>query len=286
MDHDLFISYQWDVQKQVRKLNDFLTSKNYNVWMDVHQLSAGSSCLHSQLASSIKCSKAVICCITSKYVKSNNCYLELNWTNECGKKLIVLMFEDLKVSELDRVGFIISPQLRINLFEDKQVIETWQGPKFDELLRAIDNSIGKGSQHLRTLSPLSSQVQLAVSVEKSPEFSKENANCLPIIVKTNIELSVTDLDKQKSLNSKLTVAKNEYQPIIREVSPFRSQIQKSSAPKQDCNVFIEKLDRKSPGPSLITHKSIVIFFNLQSNKNFNLSLFLFKGAWQACASKC
>ena len=140
------------------------------------------------------------------------------------------------------------------------MIENWQGPKCDELQKAIANSIGKESQNLRTDSSLGSQVQLAVAMEKSPEFANENANCLPIIVKTNIGISATYRDTQKSLNSRLTVAKNECQPIIREVSPFRSPIQKSSAPKQEYNVFIEKLDRKSPGPSLGPNKPTVIHF--------------------------
>lgn len=108
--------------------------------MDIRELSVGTN-LNENLAKAIKNSKAVICCITRAYDKSENCIQEINWAKLNKKPLIVLMFEDVDVTELESVGFIIAPLLRINLFEDKQVINSWNGPKFDELIKAINNAL-------------------------------------------------------------------------------------------------------------------------------------------------
>jgi hypothetical protein len=127
--NDLFISYQWGSQESVKNLYEFLKSKKYKTWMDINRLDAGGLGLNNQLSQAIKSSRVVICCITKAYDKSENCKLEINWAKQNKKPLIILMFEDVPVEQLDNVGFIITPLLRINLFEDKQVFRKWTGPK-------------------------------------------------------------------------------------------------------------------------------------------------------------
>ena len=41
------------------------------------------------------------------------------------------MFENVKITDMEFVGFYITSILRINLFEDPQVMQSWQGPKSD-----------------------------------------------------------------------------------------------------------------------------------------------------------
>ena len=48
-----------------------------------------------------------MCLITEDYTKSHNCYLEIEYANTIGKKIIVLLIEELKIEDLGAVGFII-----------------------------------------------------------------------------------------------------------------------------------------------------------------------------------
>lgn len=139
--YDLFLSYQWNIKENVQSLHDYLSSLNYTVIMDDHTFSANSD-LSIQITQAVKNSRAVICCITKAYDTSKNCRREISLANDYNKPLIVLMFEDLKITDLEFVGFYITSILRINLFEDPQVTQSWQGPKSDEIIKAINNALG------------------------------------------------------------------------------------------------------------------------------------------------
>ena len=139
--NDLFISYQWDNQQDVIKLKEFLKRNNFQVWMDIAGLSAGDT-LTEKLSQAILNSKIIICCITKKYAESTMCRKEIHFAINEKKPIIPLMFEYVKMSELDGgVGFLISDILRINLFKDKNVLTNWLGPLSEELLSAVRDSL-------------------------------------------------------------------------------------------------------------------------------------------------
>ena len=116
---DIFISYNWNIKKQVKSLYEMLTGQNYKVWMDDKELNAGSSALTAELANAIKTSKIFLSCVTEDYCKSFNCNLEVEFASQSKKTMIVLMVDKLDTTSIheiqikDRnkksgIGFIIT----------------------------------------------------------------------------------------------------------------------------------------------------------------------------------
>ena len=100
---DIFLSYNWKIKEQVKLLHEKLEKEGFKVWRDDRELHAGNSALTVELAKSIKKSKAVICCITKDYCKSNNCNLEIEFASSCKKQLIVLMIDKIEPTEIDEI---------------------------------------------------------------------------------------------------------------------------------------------------------------------------------------
>ena len=55
--YDIFISYNWNVKKQVKLLHEILENLNYKVWRDEIGLNAVNNSLTAELANAIKTSK-------------------------------------------------------------------------------------------------------------------------------------------------------------------------------------------------------------------------------------
>jgi len=100
---DVFISYNWGIKAQVKKLYAILTSLNYKVWMDERELNAGNSPLTTELAMAIKNSKVILSCITKDYCKSFNCNLEVEYSSAKKKQMVVLMIERMDTTEIDEI---------------------------------------------------------------------------------------------------------------------------------------------------------------------------------------
>ncbi len=92
---DVFISYNSDIKKQVKQLDEVLKSLNYKVWLDERELSADSSPLTAELAMAIRDSKVILSCITKDYCASFNCNLEI--------EIITLMIEEIDTSKIDEI---------------------------------------------------------------------------------------------------------------------------------------------------------------------------------------
>ena len=137
MSFDAFLSYQWDIQESVKSLKHFLqTQRGLKAWLDIDEVD-GSQTLFEDFANAIRNSKVLICCVTRSYMQSQFCVDELLFAIAKRKPVIVLMYENVALAELGDVGVAISPLLRINLFEDEQVKQSWSGPKSDALVRAL-----------------------------------------------------------------------------------------------------------------------------------------------------
>ena len=101
--YDVFISYNWKIQKQVKKLYDILKSLDYEVWLDERKLNAGSNPLTAELAVAIKNSKVILCCITTDYCKSYTSNLEIEYASAKKKQIIVLMIEEIDTTRIDEI---------------------------------------------------------------------------------------------------------------------------------------------------------------------------------------
>lgn len=100
----IFISYHWDVQSKVEKLAQHLESQGYDCCMDVNTVSSprrsssqetdlSNDNLQSQILRKMKSSSVVLCCITHKYICSENCSNDLNLANSLSKPIVPLIFQ-------------------------------------------------------------------------------------------------------------------------------------------------------------------------------------------------
>lgn len=146
---DVFLSYSNDLKDEVKKLYRKLTAYGLNVWLDlmvVRDQKSVSSQRLSEILTGINVSRIFLCCITHKYAQDKDCESELSVAYDANKKIIVLMYEDAKLSDLKGVGFKISRLSRINVFGEHYFSSlklNSRSSKFDELIQTIGEELGR-----------------------------------------------------------------------------------------------------------------------------------------------
>ncbi|XP_064624651.1 uncharacterized protein LOC135486079 [Lineus longissimus] len=88
----VFISYQWDSQDEVRPLRDRLEKAGFTCWMDIGQMGGGDQ-LHAKIDEGIRNSKVVIACLSPKYTVSHYCSRELSLADITRKPIIPVMYD-------------------------------------------------------------------------------------------------------------------------------------------------------------------------------------------------
>ena len=140
---ELFISYQWDIQEKIKILERSLIKQlGIKVWRDEEQLVSGTW-LYDEITKGIKNCSVFICCITNKYSLSENCKREIMYAIDQRKKVIALMFENLKISELEGIGFAINPLLRINCYKEP-LFYIGEGKVYENLIESIKHYLNIG----------------------------------------------------------------------------------------------------------------------------------------------
>ena len=130
----IFFSYHWDVQNRVLALVQHLEKYGFECWTDVHAVAKQPSqaaksmslnsrdSLQSEIQRNMKEAKAVVCCVTQKYICSNNCAKDLALAELLGKPIVPLLFEWISwppESGAVKVRKILAPHTYIDLSNDK-----------------------------------------------------------------------------------------------------------------------------------------------------------------------
>ncbi|CAH1255351.1 Hypp1518 [Branchiostoma lanceolatum] len=109
----VFISYQWDTQARVDDIRTMLESSGVTCWADISPVTRGHSSMSSrnaalmsrpetsgepitsQIQRNMRACSVVICCITPKYIQSDNCSKDLTLAETLYKPIIPLMLRFL-----------------------------------------------------------------------------------------------------------------------------------------------------------------------------------------------
>ncbi|XP_062598650.1 uncharacterized protein LOC134260086, partial [Saccostrea cucullata] len=138
---EIFLSYQWGHQNEVKLISRHLEMAGYKCWMDVGQMGGGDK-LFEKIDSGIRAAKVVISCVTEKYAKSPNCNREVNLSVNLGKQMIPLLLEKMPWPPMGSMGPIFSEYLFIRFFqrpgEETKDDRIWPVAKFTELLMQLN----------------------------------------------------------------------------------------------------------------------------------------------------
>ena len=113
----VFISYQWDMQSKVEDIRRILEANRLNCWADMgssgvsasassarghssvstrsshHTVSSelSTETLLSQIQRTMRSAAVVLCCVTPKYLQSDNCIKDLTLAESLNKPIIPIM---------------------------------------------------------------------------------------------------------------------------------------------------------------------------------------------------
>lgn len=132
---EVFISYQWGIQPQIKALYKRMSGLGYHCWMDIHQMGGGDS-LYDKIDRGVRGCKVVLSCVTEKYSKSANCRREVSLADALKKPIIPLLLEDTTWPPSGPMSMVFTQLLYID-FKDESVQQSWSGATFDELLKKI-----------------------------------------------------------------------------------------------------------------------------------------------------
>ena len=143
LEHDLFISYNWKIEKQVDLLQENLESKcGFKVWRDKSNMK-NTADLDSVLQGAIQKSKVFLFCLTDAYTKSINCLNELTFAIKVckpAKPIVFLMIDKLDLEKVQGLGLMLSRLIYIQCYKSKP-IEDWANVYHKEISKAIKDNM-------------------------------------------------------------------------------------------------------------------------------------------------
>ncbi|KAH3837261.1 hypothetical protein DPMN_110644, partial [Dreissena polymorpha] len=163
----IFLSYQWGKQPQVKALYERLLSLGYTVWMDIFQMGGGDS-LYDKIDKGVRGANVVVSCVTPKYALSANCRREISLADALKKPLVPLMLEQMKWPPDGPMSMVFTELLYINMCKDDDIQKTWSGPKFDELVTKLHEFIADNGQVVKAVaSTVKAPVQEKANVDEN-----------------------------------------------------------------------------------------------------------------------
>ena len=133
---EVFISYQWDKQKEIIKLYTKLTDMGLSCWLDIHQMGGGDS-LYDKIDKGLRNCTLVISCVTTKYGLSANCRKEIALADSLSKTIIPLLLEqNMKYPPAGPMAPTLSVIKHID-YSDPNLQAAWEGDPFLELVERM-----------------------------------------------------------------------------------------------------------------------------------------------------
>ncbi|CAF1468201.1 unnamed protein product, partial [Didymodactylos carnosus] len=132
----IMLSYQWNTQKLVCDVYQYLKDNGIRVWMDTK--GGMKKCLSSSMAEGVENASAIVCFPTKEYQQSENCKKELTYASQRGVPIIPCMtIAGWKPSAW--LGFSITDLLYLDF---KNITEQNFNIKCQVLIEKIKQTVG------------------------------------------------------------------------------------------------------------------------------------------------
>ncbi|XP_033108907.1 uncharacterized protein LOC117110328 isoform X2 [Anneissia japonica] len=166
-DADVFISYQWDHQPQIKKLYQRLTDLGYSCWLDIKQMGGGDP-LYSKIDKGLRKAKVVISCVTPKYSLSANCRREVSLSDALRRPIIPILLQQMTWPPEGPMSMTFTQLLYID-FTKESSQKNFDDGKFDELVEKI-------SEHAQPEASLPAEKKDEHEVKKTPDQTPAISN--------------------------------------------------------------------------------------------------------------
>lgn len=146
---DIFISYQWDKQREIKQLFGKLSNElGLKCWLDINEMGGGDS-LYEKIDSGLRNTSVMIACVTLKYALSANCRKEMALAASINKPIVpIVLDESVKwppngpmspiLGELEFIDFTANYSLiKQQNNQTKDPFDIWFGECYEKLLAKL-----------------------------------------------------------------------------------------------------------------------------------------------------
>ena len=87
----VMLSYNWDHQSVIKRINAALQGRKYTVWIDIEKMQGSTV---EAMSAAIEDAAVVVYGISKAYKESTNCRLEAQYAHQQEKEMVPLMMEE------------------------------------------------------------------------------------------------------------------------------------------------------------------------------------------------
>ena len=139
------LSYNWDHQDVIKRINKALQTRGYMTWIDVEKMQGSTI---ETMAEAVEQAACVVYGISQAYKESANCRLEAQYAHQREKHMVPLMLEEGYRAD-GWLGMLLGVSLWYGFFGPTLASERAFEDKLDELCRELgdrgQNPMGAGS---------------------------------------------------------------------------------------------------------------------------------------------
>jgi hypothetical protein len=132
-DKHVMLSYQWDDQRAVLQVKEYLRKRGIPSRMDVD--GGMKTDIYDSMAAGVSGSAVVVCFMSQRYQDSENCTLELKYSKKCSVPIVPVMMQGGEWGASDWLGIITAGSLWTPL-HDPATFESQLPALVDQILLA------------------------------------------------------------------------------------------------------------------------------------------------------
>ena len=110
----VFVSYQYDTQADVRALCEWLQFRGFTYWLDDAQISPGDQ-LAVEIERAIRNCKVFLACLSPRYLVSQHCHREIWLADLLNKPIVPIVFEKIPWPPPGPLGLVLARLVYVDM---------------------------------------------------------------------------------------------------------------------------------------------------------------------------